>query len=159
MASTPYRDQSQRLTTPTSNGGNINNETFNPRRKFRRRSTSESHDRLSRSGHEEEDRSDMSDDSEHELDPLDSEIDDDEETGLPAEERRKFLRRQRWNNRLDRRVAGTSTGLSEDDQKQADKHVMRTSIVNACLIASWYFFSLSISIVCDLFVRPSLNLC
>lgn len=87
----------------------------------------------------------MSDSSEHELDNFDS--DDDVESGLPTEERRKFLRKQRKQNNLDSRIAGVAGKLSQAEKEEADKNVMRKLATNAILIGLWYFFSLSISLV------------
>lgn len=87
----------------------------------------------------------MTDSSDHELDDFGS--DDDVESGLPREERRKFLRKQRKQNNLDSRIAGVAGRLSEQEKKAADKNVIRELIQNAVLICLWYFFSLSISLV------------
>ncbi|KAK5956828.1 hypothetical protein OHC33_002316 [Knufia fluminis] len=116
---------------------------INPRRKFRRRGTGD------RSNHpdsesEDEDKSIMTDSSDHELDDFGS--DDDVESGLPTEERRKFLRKQRKQNNLDSRIAGVPGRLSEQEKKEADKSVMQKLVQNAILICLWYFFSLSISL-------------
>lgn len=90
----------------------------------------------------------MSDSSEHELDAFGSDDDLDMESGLPTEERRKFLRKKRKQNGLDSRIAGVPPGrLSKQEKQEADKHVMRKLTVNAGLIGMWYFFSLSISLV------------
>ncbi len=117
---------------------------INPRRKFRRRGTGD-HSTNPDSESEDEDKSIMTDSSDHELDDFGS--DDDVESGLPAEERRKFLRKQRKQNNLDSRIAGVAGRLSEQEKKQADKHVIRKLAQNAALICLWYFFSLSISLV------------
>lgn len=119
-------------------------ESHNPRRKFRRRTT----DSLSDS------REFLSDDDSYssmaeslELDPIGSDGEEvDEETGLTGKERQKYLQRKRRQDALDARIAGAS-GLSLDERKAADRNVMRRLIVNAMLIAAWYVFSLSISLV------------
>lgn len=71
---------------------------------------------------------------------------DDEEVGLE----RKELGEREWKRRkhahLDKRVAG-STNVPEQKRSSADKSVTKALITNALLIASWYAFSLSISIV------------
>lgn len=87
----------------------------------------------------------MSDSSEHEMDDFDSE--DDVESGLPTEERRKFLRKQRKSNNLEARIAGNAGKLSQEEKEQADKNVLRKLATNTLLILGWYFFSLSISLV------------
>lgn len=74
------------------------------------------------------------------------ELTDDEETGLTKKDRRKRKRRRRKNTLLDQRVMGSSK-TSKQNAKLADISVLRASFINALLIASWYFFSLSISIV------------
>ncbi|KAK5093770.1 hypothetical protein LTR24_003965 [Lithohypha guttulata] len=86
----------------------------------------------------------MTDSSDHELDDFGS--DDDVESGLPREERRKFLRKQRKQNNLDSRIAGVAGRLSDQEKKTADKNVIRELLQNTVLICSWYFFSLSISL-------------
>ena len=71
---------------------------------------------------------------------------DDEETGLTKKDKRNRKRRRRKNTLLDQRIIGNSKS-SKKDAKLADKNVLRASLINALLIGSWYFFSLSISIV------------
>ena len=70
---------------------------------------------------------------------------DDEETGLTKQDRRKKRRRKMKNAFLDDGVSRSSE--VEKGQSLADKSVLRASIINVLLIASWYCFSLSISIV------------
>lgn len=146
MDSSPYSDRVKRPELQSRS----ESEHFvpvNPRRKYKRRGTGDSQDNKD-SGSEDEDKSIMSDSSEHELDRWeDSDGDVDEETGLPVEERRKFIRHQRRKNRLDARIGGQPAGISKDEQREADKNVMHKLIVNAVLIGFWYLFSLSISIV------------
>lgn len=119
------------------------NTPINPRRKFHRRGTGDSTNQPDNSS-EDESKSIMSDDSSHELDDFDS--DEDVESGLPTEERRKFLRNQRRANNLSSRIAGTTNHLSQEEKKEADKNVLRKLATNAALICAWYFFSLSISL-------------
>lgn len=71
---------------------------------------------------------------------------DDEETGLTREDKRNRKRRKKKNTLLDQRIIGTGK-VSKQDGNSADKNVLRASLINALLIASWYLFSLSISIV------------
>lgn len=83
-----------------------------------------------------------------ELDHLssDSGLTDDEETGLTKENRGKRKRKRNKHAQLDERIAempGTLKGV----RSAADKNVMKALIMNGLLIASWYTFSLSISIV------------
>ena len=82
-----------------------------------------------------------------ELDKLhaDEQFSDDEEMGLTRQDRRKKRRRKVKNTMLDERVSGSSKPRTE--QSSADKNVLKASIINVLLIASWYCFSLSISIV------------
>ncbi|EXJ89178.1 hypothetical protein A1O3_02242 [Capronia epimyces CBS 606.96] len=119
---------------------------INPRRKYRRRGTG-SVSETKNGGSEDEAGSSMSESEEHELGALDSDVgaDDDAETGLNKHDRLKYVKRKRRSHGLDARIAGT-TGISKDEADQADKFVLRNLAVNAVLIASWYFFSLSISI-------------
>ena len=78
---------------------------------------------------------------------------DDEETGLTRKDKKNRKRRKKKNTLLDQRIIGTGK-TSKQDGKLADKNVLRASLINALLIASWYFFSLSISIVC---MKPQLR--
>lgn len=117
-----------------------------PRRKYKRRGTGEHEDYVG-AGSEDEDKSIMSDSSEHELDAFNSDDDLDVESGLPTEERRKFLSKKRRQNNLDTRIAGVPGRLSKQEKKEADKHVIQKLMINAGLIGMWYFFSLSISLV------------
>ena len=93
----------------------------------------------------------MSGSEEHELGEVISlsGSDNDEETGLTSEERRKYLRRKRRKHQLDSRIADEPThgSLSNDAAKLADRQVLRSLVINTLLIVSWYTFSLSISIV------------
>jgi solute carrier family 35 protein C2 len=73
-------------------------------------------------------------------------LQDDEETGLTGGSRGRRKEKKRRNTLLDHRIAGDST-ITDEEKKQADQDVFRAGIVNAILIALWYIFSLSISIV------------
>lgn len=70
----------------------------------------------------------------------------DEETGLTRKDKSNRKRRKKKNALLDQRIIGTGKNLQQDGNS-ADKNVLRASLINALLIASWYLFSLSISIV------------
>lgn len=71
---------------------------------------------------------------------------DDEEAGLTKKDREHRKRKRRRNTRLDGRVAGSVKTLKQE-QKVADRNVLKAMIINVLLIMSWYIFSLSISIV------------
>lgn len=75
----------------------------------------------------------------------DEDLHDDEETGLTAKERKRKQKKKRRNTLLDQRIARDN--ISANDQKAADKSVVRRLAVNATLIGLWYFFSLCISLV------------
>lgn len=82
-----------------------------------------------------------------ELDHLsDDEIQDDEETGLTGKDKGVRKQRRRKNTLLDQRIVGETT-VTAEERKAADQNVMKKSLVNGLLIAMWYTFSLSISIV------------
>jgi len=70
---------------------------------------------------------------------------DDEETGLTKKERDRRKWRKRRNTLLDQRVAPEK--ISEEEKKEADQSVVRSSLINVALIALWYTCSLSISLV------------
>ena len=73
-------------------------------------------------------------------------LSEDEETGLTRKDRSHRKRRRRKTTRLDERIAGDIKN-SKQEQKAADRNVLKALIINALLILSWYLFSLSISIV------------
>ncbi|KAK3175073.1 hypothetical protein OEA41_002319 [Lepraria neglecta] len=75
----------------------------------------------------------------------DDALQDDEETGLTKKNKEHRKRRRRKATRLDGRIAG-NIKTSKQEQKVADRNVLKAMIVNVALIASWYLFSLSISI-------------
>ncbi|OJD11900.1 hypothetical protein ACJ73_09441 [Blastomyces percursus] len=75
----------------------------------------------------------------------DDDINDDEETGLTAKERRqRWKQRKRHRRELDARIVEVK--ISEDGRRLADRAVIKRLGINAILIGSWYIFSLSISI-------------
>ncbi|KAL8659565.1 MAG: hypothetical protein Q9226_000346 [Calogaya cf. arnoldii] len=82
-----------------------------------------------------------------EMEPLasDDALTDDEETGLTGKDKRKRKRRRTLNTKLDERIAG-STGASLSGWSLADRNVIEASLINILLIASWYLFSVSISV-------------
>ncbi|KAL8900652.1 MAG: hypothetical protein Q9192_000951 [Flavoplaca navasiana] len=82
-----------------------------------------------------------------EMEPLasDDALTDDEETGLTGKDKRKRKRRRTLNAKLDERVAG-STRVSPSGWSLADRNVIKASLINMVLIASWYLFSVSISV-------------
>lgn len=88
-----------------------------------------------------------------ELDNLSEDgLQDDEETGLTGRDKGKRKQQRRRNTLLDNRIAGDSTAnVTVEEKKEADRDVLKRSLVNGLLIGLWYLFSLSISIV-----RPSL---
>lgn len=88
-----------------------------------------------------------SEDVEMERLPSDDALTDDEETGLTGNDKRKRTRRRTLNSQLDERVAG-SMSASTSRWSLADRNVIKASLINALLIASWYLFSVSISVVC-----------
>ncbi|KAI4177268.1 MAG: hypothetical protein LQ348_005861 [Seirophora lacunosa] len=87
----------------------------------------------------------------------DEALTDDEEAGLTRTDKRKRKRRKTINTKLDERVAG-SIGASTSRWSLADRNVIKASLVNALLIASWYLFSVSISVYNQwMFSRKNLN--
>ncbi|KAF1983516.1 TPT-domain-containing protein [Aulographum hederae CBS 113979] len=89
----------------------------------------------------------MTSSEDHELDEYRSDegLEDDEETGLTGKERERRRRRKQRNTRLDGRIAG-DLNITKEAEKVADQSIIRHSVINALLICSWYFFSISISI-------------
>lgn len=91
---------------------------------------------------------DMSTSDDVELDDLSEEdnLQDDEETGLTGDGRNRRKRKKRRNTLLNQRVAGDVL-ITAEEKKEADQNVIKKSLINGLLIALWYIFSLSISIV------------
>ena len=88
----------------------------------------------------------MSDDVE--MNSISSEVEftDDEEAGLTKKDAGRRKRRRRKNTLLNERVTG-APGISKPAQHSADQNLVKALVINTLLIASWYTFSLSISIV------------
>ena len=99
-------------------------------------------------GQEEESTASRSPSEELEMNDMTSENGDetDEETGLTSKERRRYHERNMARNQLDVRIAGTSS-MTKEEKWDADKNVVKTLLVNALLIVSWYTFSITLSIV------------
>ena len=83
-----------------------------------------------------------------ELRNMSSDLDftEDEEAGLAKKDVGRRKRRRRRNTLLKDRVIGAPS-VSKQEHDSADRSVIRALLINALLIASWYAFSLSISIV------------
>lgn len=77
----------------------------------------------------------------------DEDLHDDEEAGLTSNDRTRKQKKKRRLTRLDQRIAAEKS-LSIEEQREADKSVVKKLVVNATLILLWYIFSLSISLVC-----------
>jgi solute carrier family 35 protein C2 len=78
-------------------------------------------------------------------DVSDEDLHDDEEAGLTGGDRRRKQHKRRRNTQLDQRVAPDM--VTEDERKEADRNVVKDLLINGVLIALWYTFSLSISLV------------
>ncbi|KAJ9161381.1 TPT-domain-containing protein [Coniochaeta hoffmannii] len=74
----------------------------------------------------------------------DEDLHDDEETGLTTKDKRRKKQKKRRNTLLDQRIVKES--VTEEEKREADRNVLRRSLINVTLIGLWYFFSLSISI-------------
>lgn len=86
-----------------------------------------------------------------ELDHLTAEdpfSDDDEETGMTKRDKVRRKRRRRKAVRLDERFAG-NLKTSKPNKKFIYSEIYKAWLINALLVASWYAFSLSISIVSE----------
>lgn len=88
-------------------------------------------------------------DSDWEMDDIDphDRLEDDEETGLTGHDRRKRSRRKRRNTQLDERVATEEAAIAKVEEQIATQSLIKAAIINAILIALWYLFSISISVV------------
>ncbi|KAB2572434.1 putative transporter [Lasiodiplodia theobromae] len=69
----------------------------------------------------------------------------DEEAALTGKDRRRRRKRKRRNTQLDNRIASEVT-ISEEEEKVATAALLKSSLINVCLIGLWYLFSISISI-------------
>ena len=110
-------------------------------KKRRAREQSEEEDSGSDSGS-------MTDD--FEMDDIDNghALDDDEETGLTSNLRRQRTRRKRRNTQLDSRVAPEEVSMKQAEDRLTNRKVWTVILINTLLIALWYSFSISISVVC-----------
>lgn len=79
----------------------------------------------------------------------DEDLHDDEEAGLSPKDRTRKQKKKRRMTRLDQRIAAEKS-LSKEEQREADRSVVRKLAINASLILLWYIFSLSISLVRNL---------
>lgn len=75
----------------------------------------------------------------------DEDLHDDEEAGLTGGDRRRKQHKRHRNTQLDQRVVPDV--VTEDERKEADRTVVKDLLINGALIALWYTFSLSISLV------------
>ena len=83
--------------------------------------------------------------SDVEMDGLNEESDDDEETGLTHTERKQRRRRKRKHTLLDERIAGDAE-LDAAEEGIAKASMIRHMTINSLLIAFWYCCSISISV-------------
>lgn len=79
------------------------------------------------------------DSSDYELDDmrLGEGLEDDEETGLTGNDRRKRRRRKRRNTRLDERIVGTEVEPTRREKELAKQSFLRAAGINVILIGSW----------------------
>ena len=83
----------------------------------------------------------------------DEDLHDDEEAGLTGKDKRRKKQKRDRNTHLDQRIAPEA--ISAEEKKEADRSVVRRSLVNVTLIGLWYLFSLSISLVRGTCPSPS----
>ncbi len=90
-----------------------------------------------------------------ELDHLTAEdpFSDDEETGMTKKDKRNRKRRRKKALRMDERFAG-NVKASRPNKKSAYSEVYKAWLINALLVALWYAFSLSLSIVSQILDPP-----
>lgn len=95
-----------------------------------------------------------------ELDHLtaDDPFSDDEETGMTKKDKRHRKRRRRKAARMDERFAG-NIKASKPNKNSTYREIYKAWLINALLVASWYAFSLSISIVSEILSRFPLYNC
>lgn len=112
------------------------------RKNKHRRVRSEHHIPEERDSSDERDGSseDKSDSTDVELDDMGSDdgLEDDEETGLTGRDKRKRRRRKKRNTRLDNRfVPPPDDPYKSEEERVADRSVLREGMINAALIALW----------------------
>lgn len=95
-----------------------------------------------------------------ELDHLTAEdpFSDDEETGMTKRDKRHKKRRRRKAIRMDERFAG-NVKAPRPNKKFIYSEIYKAWLINALLVASWYAFSLSISIVSEDIELPPPRIC
>jgi solute carrier family 35 protein C2 len=100
------------------------------------------------SKYDDEDVNPISSGSDWEMDDIRSDdgLEDDEETGLTAQDRQKRTKRKRRNTMADERVA-PAADTTKEEERLASQHFWHDTAINAVLIALWYTFSISISVV------------
>ena len=98
--------------------------------------------------HEENGDSSRESGSDWEMDDMHSDegLEDDEETGLANGDRSQRTKRKRRNTMLDERIVSTDA-MIQAEEKAATQSVLQAAIINGILIALWYLFSISISVV------------
>ena len=73
---------------------------------------------------------------------------DDAETGMTKKDKKRRKRRRKKATRMDERFAG-KVKAPKPNKKLVDNEIYKAWFINALLVASWYAFSLSISIVSE----------
>lgn len=76
----------------------------------------------------------------------DGDLQDDEETGLTAKEKKRRQKRRTRSTQLDQRFA-KGPDMSPEEKQEADRAIVKRIAFNIILILLWYLFSLSISLV------------
>jgi solute carrier family 35 protein C2 len=92
--------------------------------------------------------SSMTGSEDFEMDDIDSGhgFEDDEETGLTSSQRHQRTRRKRRNTQMDERIA-PDVDMRKEEDRLTNRTVWTTILINTVLIALWYLFSISISVV------------
>lgn len=90
----------------------------------------------------------MTSSEDFEMDDIDSGrgLEDDEETGLTSNLRHQRTRRKRKNTAMDERIA-PNVDMKKEEDRLTNRTVWTTILINAVLVALWYAFSISISVV------------
>jgi solute carrier family 35 protein C2 len=74
-------------------------------------------------------------------------INDDEETGLTGQDKRRRENRRTDNARFDQRITGNSGGFATaQEKKDADQHVVKRMLINGLLIGLWYVECVLVSV-------------
>lgn len=160
-----YRRRRAQLMDGLENGG-ARRKRYSKRHIHRHQNASRAHDEENKQlvySSDEDHGSDISSrttSEDFELDRLtaDDPFSDDEETGMTKKDKRHRKRKRRKAVRMDERFAGNAKA-SKPRKNSTFRDIYKALLINALLVASWYTFSLSLSIVSEISSCSPLSVC